>query len=366
MGVTASEATVRRHTEAAGTVQGALQEQAVERLKAGGEAEPQGPARLVVSADGAMVPLRHGEWGEVKTLALGEVASGEAHPRAKTARLSYFSRLTAAERFTWQALVETHRRGLATAGEVASVSDGAEWIQGLVDFHRPDAVRILDLPHVAEHLHAVGQALYGEATPQARAWLEEQVAQLKTEGPGPVLARLREVAATVPAGAPHLAYLEKRAAQMDYPQFQAAGWPIGSGMVESANKLVVEDRLKGSGMHWERSHVDPMLALRNVVANDRWDEAWPQIEATVRAEAWEARRTRQQPRRQDTAEARPDPPQVEGAVSRRVAPTPSPPPPAPGAARPATPRPAADHPWRHSPVGKARYQPWRPYDPPKS
>ncbi len=136
--------------------------------------------------------------------------------------------------------------------------------------------------------------------------------------------------------------------------------------MESANKLVVEDRLKGSGMHWERSHVDPMLALRNVVANDRWDEAWPQIEAAVRAKAWEARRTRQQPRRQDTAEARPDPPPVEGAVSRRVAPTPSPPPPAPGAAHPATPRPAADHPWRHSPVGKARYQPWRPYDPPKS
>jgi hypothetical protein len=40
---------------------------------------------------------------------------------------------------------------------------------------------------------------------------------------------------------------------MAYPVFQAAGWPIGSGMVESANKLVVEDRLKGAGMIWLRS-----------------------------------------------------------------------------------------------------------------
>jgi hypothetical protein len=47
--------------------------------------------------------------------------------------------------------------------------------------------------------------------------------------------------------------LEKRVDQMAYPVFQAAGWPIGSGMVESANKLVVEDRLKGAGMIWLRS-----------------------------------------------------------------------------------------------------------------
>ena len=47
----------------------------------------------------------------------------------------------------------------------------------------------------------------------------------------------------------HLAYLVKRVDQMAYPPFQAAGWPIGSGIVESANKLVVEARLKGAGMY---------------------------------------------------------------------------------------------------------------------
>ena len=60
----------------------------------------------------------------------------------------------------------------------------------------------------------------------------------------------------------HLSYLRKRLALMRYPLFRQAGWPIGSGMVESANKLVVEARLKGSGMRWKRSNVNPMLALR--------------------------------------------------------------------------------------------------------
>jgi hypothetical protein len=61
---------------------------------------------------------------------------------------------------------------------------------------------------------------------------------------------------------------------MQYPQFRRDGWPIGSGMVESANKNVVAARLKGTGMHWQRKNVNPMLALRNAVCNGRWREMW--------------------------------------------------------------------------------------------
>jgi len=88
---------------------------------------------------------------------------------------------------------------------------------------------------------------------------------------------------------------------MHYPAYQAAGWPIGSGCVESANKWVVEDRLKGSGMHWARDHINPLLALRNIVCNDRWDEAWPQIALALRHQARQQRFQRQQARRADRA-----------------------------------------------------------------
>jgi len=69
-----------------------------------------------------------------------------------------------------------------------------------------------------------------------------------------------------------LTYLEKRREHMDYAHFQALGYPIGSGSVESANKLVVEVRMKGAGMHWARPHVDPLVALRNIACSDRWEE----------------------------------------------------------------------------------------------
>ncbi len=51
-----------------------------------------------------------------------------------------------------------------------------------------------------------------------------------------------------PAAQEKLTYLQKREAHMQYPTYQAARWPIGSGSVESANKVVVEARLKGAGM----------------------------------------------------------------------------------------------------------------------
>ena len=70
--------------------------------------------------------------------------------------------------------------------------------------------------------------------------------------------------------------LQKREELMHYPRFQQQGWPIGSGSVESANTCVVQQRLKGPGMHWERSNVNPMLALRTGVCNDRWEETMQQ------------------------------------------------------------------------------------------
>ena len=75
----------------------------------------------------------------------------------------------------------------------------------------------------------------------------------------------------------HRQYLEKRVALMDYPTYRQQGWPIGSGSVESANKRVMQARLKGAGMRWERAHVNPMLALRTAVCNERWDESWQSI-----------------------------------------------------------------------------------------
>ena len=235
-----------------------------------------------------MVPLTGGEWGEVKTLAIGTIEEAAPEGEVHAQDLSYFSRMTDHQSFGRLATVETHRRGTERAGKVCAVVDGAEWQQSFIDLHRPDAVRILDWCHAAEHLAKAGQAAFGAGTAAASEWLGIQLHRLKQGEPDEVLGSLRVLCRDIEQGQGSdglavkavqgsLEYLEKRREQIRYAEFQAEGYPIGSGAVESANKLVVEARLKGSGMHWARDHVNPMVALRTVVCNNRWAEVWPQI-----------------------------------------------------------------------------------------
>jgi hypothetical protein len=347
--VKVSSSTARRYTEAAGAAYEAVQTAAVEQIEREMPQAPLGPPQQLLSVDGAMVPLVKGEWAEVKTLALGEVTTVQTKqgPAVQSQALSYFSRLTDADTFTRLALVETHRRGLETAHQVAAVSDGAEWNQSFVEVHRPDATRILDFPHAAQRVSQIGTLCFEPA--QAQPWVTDQLHHLKHEGPAAVLAELQRLKQTHPDQpllTENLAYLEKRQQQMDYPTFVAQGWPIGSGSVESANKLVVEARLKGAGMHWDRAQVNPMLALRNVVCSDRWSEAWPLMAGRLRQQAADKRRQLQKQRR---PHFQPRPPLPDLPL------LPEPPPVVEPAPAPQPYRPPANHPWRRSPIGRARF-----------
>jgi hypothetical protein len=123
----------------------------------------------------------------------------------------------------------------------------------------------------------IGSAVWGEGSAGAQTWVTAQARWLKRTGPDWLLGEVRDLLAGQPESAVlrrELAYLEKRAAQLEYPRFQAGGWPLGSGVIESGNKLVVEARLKGAGMRWARERVNGVLSLRNAVCNDRWAEEW--------------------------------------------------------------------------------------------
>lgn len=303
LGVQVTAESVRRHTESAGTAFVSAQTAGVEHLMQAGAADTvPSEKRLVVSADGAMVPLLHGVWAEVKTLAVGEAGDD-----GTTSNLSYFSRLCDAATFTEQATIETMRRGVCHAAQVAAVVDGAEWLQGFLDVQCPQALRILDFPHAAQRVSQIGQALFDAGSAEEQTWRQEQLHTLKHEGPTKVLTEIWEQVKTSEAQrgavAEDLGYLETRVGQMEYGMYREAGWPIGSGIVESANKVVMEARLKGAGMHWARENVDGMLGLRTVVCSKRWEEGWRQVSEQQRKEEREGRRRRREARRGRRGEA---------------------------------------------------------------
>lgn len=332
-----SEASAQRLTESVGLAYEARQLAEVERIEQDWPEVEAGPDKLVLSVDGAFVPLVGGAWAEVKTLVVGEVGEPkvvDGQQVVSTHSHSYFSRLAEAEQFQRLTFGELYRRCVDRAGQLASVSDGAEWIQGYIDFHAPNATRILDFPHAAQRICQIGEAVLGAQHASLRAWQGHQLHHLKHHGPSGVLESVRSFATahlSVPVVAENLAYLEKRVTQMQYPQFRAAGWPIGSGIVESANKVVVEARLKGAGMHWSRDSVNPLLALRNAVCNDRWAEAWRQSTAHIQRNGrrWRAvvSRSKVQPEEADNALP----------TTRQEA---------PGTKSSDSGRPAASHPWK--------------------
>jgi hypothetical protein len=325
-----------------GALYEAVQTAAVAEIECRLPEPPPGPAKQLLSVDGAMVPLVHGQWAEVKTLVLGEIQAAvmeKGELVVHSTALSYFSRLADAETFQRLALIETQRRGVETAAQVVAPTDGAVWIEGFLAYHRSDAHQILDFGHAAEHVALIGRMQGPPESTAFQTWLTTSLHTLKHEGATALLPELRQCVAThpdQPQAAEALAYLEKRVTLMDYPTYQRQGWPIGSGSVESANKVVVEARLKGAGMHWAVAHVNPMLSLRNAVCSDRWPEAWQDVTT-------QHHRQRQQRYR-------------ERARQRTIVPPPPPLCPLPTAAEPAKTesppkerwRPAPDHPWRRS------------------
>src|SRR5215212_6408082 len=126
-----SESSAQRLTEAIGLAYEAVQLAEVERIERDWpEVEPQ-EAKVVVSADGAMVPLVGGAWAEVKTVVVSQVGERvvvDGKAVIPTHTHSYFSRLSDADTFQRLSLGELTRRRLETAEQLAAVNDGAEWI----------------------------------------------------------------------------------------------------------------------------------------------------------------------------------------------------------------------------------------------
>lgn len=361
-----SEATARRITEGAGSDYVEVQSEQVEQILNDAPASPPGPELQLISADGAMVHEVSGDWVEVKTLAIGEVEAkgnaGDIHTR----ELSYFSRLSEAREFNRQALVEVFRRGTEKAGKVCAVNDGADWEQKFIDYHRPDAVRILDFAHAAGKIAEPGRLIFGDETGEFREWFNKQKQSLKLGKTAAVIRNIRGLEnkargrgrgmkLKVIRGSVN--YLEKRREMINYNEFQSLGYPIGSGCVESANKLVVESRLKQAGMRWARQNIDPMLGLRNIACNDRWDEAWPQLVNHKLEASTQSRRQRralrsiEQLQAIDSDSAQVSNYQVELQNVEDSAED------KPAKVRAKAPyKPAADHPWRRKVFGRARHR----------
>ena len=167
------------------------------------------------------------------------------------------------------------------------IADGAKGNWEFLGRHTD--VQVTDFWHAVEYLGKAAVVLY-RGHPQARkAWLDEACHRLKHESGGAawVLKRLRTLARERPWARDDedvqkaVTYFANQsgAGRMDYAARVEAHEPIGSGVTEAACKVIVKQRLCGSGMKWTEDGAAVVLSLRALsYTPGRWEQFWAKVD----------------------------------------------------------------------------------------
>jgi hypothetical protein len=170
------------------------------------------------------------------------------------------------------------KRGLKTAVEVVFIGDGSKWIWVIASYHFPDAVQIVDWYHAEERLWSVGRAVYGEGTSAMKKWVKKRLKQLIEGEVEAVIDSLSELSSSnadvTEQIEDNITYFTNNKERMRYNEYREKGYHIGSGIVESACKHVVGQRLKQAGMTWSVEGADAIIQLRILWKNGEWNRFW--------------------------------------------------------------------------------------------
>jgi hypothetical protein len=247
-------------------------------------------ALMYVSGDGTGVPMRKEELvgrkgkqadGSAKTreaklgcVFLQTEVDQQGHPVRQEASTSYIGSFEGALEFGLLLRQEAQRRGLAKATQTIFVGDGAAWVWELARVNFPGAILILDFYHALQHVHGLAEALWGKESPEGQKRLKRWKGWLLKNKAAEII---KQAQAQLPSALDtdqaqkEIGYLENNLERMTYGSFRAAGYFIGSGVVEAGCKTVIGQRMKCSGMFWSEEGGQGMLDLRCAFLSNRLD-----------------------------------------------------------------------------------------------
>jgi hypothetical protein len=166
------------------------------------------------------------------------------------------------------------------ARETISLSDGAKWIYSQVCAALLSLGAIpLDFYHLSQHVYqAAGQCL-GDQSEATSQWTLARLTEIKTLGPGPVLAEIEALGKKLKSPAKKKSpralreYILTRLEMVDYRQALARGWDIGSGPTEALGKSL-RLRLKRPGMKWDPGHAAGVMNLLALFESGQAQDYW--------------------------------------------------------------------------------------------
>jgi hypothetical protein len=227
---------------------------------------------LVVQTDGSLLPIRGEEpWKEAKVGVVYRHDTKARAPMPDSAR--YVTVIGGLAEFAPVLEEALEVEDIDKANIVLWLGDGAPCNWRLADQLAPDAIQVLDWYHAVQHAMDCGKALLGDESPYLPIW-QKRAEQLLAGGDADVIIeellqclasidrRSRGSEACIKAINDLVRYYRTNSHRMDYRNFRAWGYPIGTGTVESAHRHVLQTRMKRAGQRWAMRNARRMARLR--------------------------------------------------------------------------------------------------------
>lgn len=235
---------------------------------------------VYIETDGCHINTEN-EWKECKTFMLFEMEKvSEDEHRLKNK--FYYSTMKEVGEIKRQLKYHLERYCGSQEVRIACIGDGAKWIWNMADELFPKdmfncgIIEIVDWYHAKEKLVQIRTEIFGDAEAGAK-FLEECESYL-AKGNIEVIEQLLEQLRNNQAldGKKQfvdekLRYFINNKERMRFEKFKGEGLCIGSGAIESANKYVVQRRLKQAGMKWNEENANYMVHLRAEYINGEFD-----------------------------------------------------------------------------------------------
>ncbi len=173
--------------------------------------------------------------------------------------------------------------GAHLARSVSFVCDGASWlwdrfagIAKAAGLKKKRVNFVLDFWHACEYVHEALKLCKHFSEDERKSVYQSMRRQLRDDedGAAVVIKQLLSMAVGRRAKAikKKVAYLDGHRCHMNYATLRAQNLPIGSGVVESAIRRVINQRFKSASQFWRADHLEPLLHLRALWKSGRWDD----------------------------------------------------------------------------------------------
>jgi hypothetical protein len=179
--------------------------------------------------------------------------------------------------FDWLAK-ELQQRDPHEKRTVVAIMDGENKLRDLQELKIKRAIGILDIWHVTDYLYDLAYCFHRDGSKEAKAFVETYLRKLLEGKVNRVIGGIRQMATKRDLSPSKwnkvedcLAYFAARSEYMKYDEYLAAGYPIGSGVVEGACRHLVKDRMEQAGMRWRIAGAQAILSLRAIYVNDDWE-----------------------------------------------------------------------------------------------